>query len=367
VEAAGSRAAGGDPAPDEQLLDVRMCDLGVTLDRPCDPAAVAQVCQELAERGIVFRPHFWVSDDFFTPDDVPGIAIPFYLTHPRLERLERNQHLRGRGGHAVLADAHPAPRGRPRARQRVPDLRQRADRQKLFGPSSAPYPDYYTPRPYSRSFVLHLDSWYAQSHPDEDFAETFAVWLHPRHDWRKRYADWPALQKLEYMDRLMREIAGQEPPVRTRRVVWPLHRIRRTLGQHYARKAKHYGLDYPNFYDSDLRRLFSDAPDHASAMPASRFLEPDPEGRAPNRVRLDGRLPVHDRPGAAGDERPLRRTQPAAREPEDARRLTSWSSDDAHDELPAQRQAHGGAVMKRRVMVLMHHYLVPPRTSRATT
>ena len=26
---------------------------------------------------------------------------------------------------------------------------------------------------------MHLDPWYAQSHPDEDFAETFAVWLTP--------------------------------------------------------------------------------------------------------------------------------------------------------------------------------------------
>jgi hypothetical protein len=270
--------------PDEQLLDVRMCDLGVTLERPWVLRGITQVGEELAARGIAFRPHYWVSDDFFTPDGVPGIAIPFYLAHPRLERLERSRHfdveggtpswfrriLRHEIGHAI---------------DNAYELRQRADRQKLFGPSSAPYPEYYSPRPYSRSFVLHLDSWYAQSHPDEDFAETFAVWLHPRHDWRRRYADWPALRKLEYMDRLMREIATQPQPVRTRRVVWPLHRIRRTLRQHYARKAKHYGLDYPNFYDQDLRRLFSDAPEHASAMPASRFLM---------RVRRDVRRIVAD-------------------------------------------------------------------------
>ncbi|CAN5548133.1 putative zinc-binding metallopeptidase [soil metagenome] len=261
-----------------------MCDLGVTLDRPWLQKRIAQVFQELADRGIVFRPHFWVADDWFTPDGVPGIAIPFYLTHPRLERLERNQLfeveggtpswfmriLRHEVGHAI---------------DNAYELRLRADRQKLFGPSSQPYPDYYTPRPYSRSFVLHLDSWYAQSHPDEDFAETFAVWLHPRRDWRRRYEDWPALRKLDYMDALMRELAGREPVVRTRRVVDPLHRIRRTLRQHYARKAKHYGLEYPNFYDSDLRRLFSDAPEHAANIPASRFLA---------RVRRDVRRIVSD-------------------------------------------------------------------------
>ena len=71
------------------------------------------------------------------------------------------------------------------------------------------YPEFYTPKPYSKSFVLHLDSWYAQSHPDEDFAETFAVWLNPQSDWRARYAGWPALKKLEYMDALMQRARGQ--------------------------------------------------------------------------------------------------------------------------------------------------------------
>ena len=32
--------------------------------------------------------------------------------------------------------------------------------------------------PASRHHVQHLGDWYAQSHPTEDFAETFAVWLH---------------------------------------------------------------------------------------------------------------------------------------------------------------------------------------------
>ena len=78
-----------------------------------------------------------------------------------------------------------------------------------------------------QSFVLHLDSWYAQSHPDEDFAESFAVWLNPQSDWRERYADWPAL-KLG-MDALMRELSGKPPLVRTRRKVEPLHSLRKTL------------------------------------------------------------------------------------------------------------------------------------------
>jgi hypothetical protein len=153
------------------------------------------------------------------------------------------------------------------------NLRRRRKRVKVFGKPSEPYPDFYLPRPYSKSFVLHLDSWYGQSHPDEDFAETFAVWLAPDSDWRTRYADWPALRKLEYMDELMRSIALTRPPVRSRRRVEPLERLRTTLRRHYARKRAHYGLEYPDFYDRDLRRLFSDAEEHRSQMKASRFMQ----------------------------------------------------------------------------------------------
>ena len=151
-------------------------------------------------------------------------------------------------------------------------LRQRRRRQQIFGPSYMEYPEYYTPKPYSKSFVLHLDSWYAQSHPDEDFAETFAVWLNPASDWQARYVDWPALKKLEYMDALMRELAGKPAIVRTKRRVEPLQGIRKTLRAHYDRKRRHYGIDHPHFYDRDLRKLFSDAPEHATNMKAARFI-----------------------------------------------------------------------------------------------
>ena len=151
-------------------------------------------------------------------------------------------------------------------------LQRRRKRQKLFGLSSTAYPEYYTPKPYSRSFVLHLDSWYAQSHPDEDFAETFAVWLDPRSVWSKRYSDWPALKKLELMDELMAQIAGTDPLVTTRRTIDPLSRLRKTLRKHYTEKRQRYGLEYPDFYDGDLRKLFSDAAEHAGNVQAARFL-----------------------------------------------------------------------------------------------
>jgi hypothetical protein len=143
----------------------------------------------------------------------------------------------------------------------------------MFGSSSIPYPEYYTPKPYSKSFVLHLVPSYAQSHPDEDFAETFAVWLTPDAEWRTRYAGTPALRKLEYIEKLMAELAGQRPLNRSLRTVEPLSRHNKTLRAHYARKREHYGLNHPDFYERDLRRLFSDAPEYAKNMSAVRFLQ----------------------------------------------------------------------------------------------
>ena len=151
-------------------------------------------------------------------------------------------------------------------------LRLRKHRRRLFGSSSKEYPEFYDPRPYSKSFVLHLDPWYAQSHPDEDFAETFAVWLTPESNWKTRYAGWRAIRKLEYMDVLMRSLAHKPPLLDRVEEVDPLRRLNRSLRYHYKRKRRHYGVDHPAFYDRDLRKLFSDAPEDAGKMTAAQFL-----------------------------------------------------------------------------------------------
>jgi hypothetical protein len=149
-------------------------------------------------------------------------------------------------------------------------LSDRADWQRVFGKPTR-YPKTYQPKPYSKSFVLHLDTWYAQSHPSEDFAETFAVWLRPRSQWRRRYAGWPALRKLEFVDRLMKEIAGARPVRTTRRRVEPLHSNRMTLREHYQRKHQRYGASHPVLYDRDLQLLFSNHLE-GKTQTASQFL-----------------------------------------------------------------------------------------------
>lgn len=256
---------------DERLLSARLCDLDLRIRGSFLEPLVKQVRRELHERGLALRPHFWLSNEWFTPDGVPGVAIPFYLAHPRLARLEHAQLLEVEGGTPEWCTRilrHEV----GHAIENAYGLRRRRRRIQLFGRSSMKYPEDYAPRPYSKSFVTHLGAGYAQSHPDEDFAETFAVWLTPGSNWRERYAGWKALPKLLYVDELMRSLAGRPPRLRTRREVDPLRSLRQTLGEHYAARRATYGVEEPELYDRDLRRLFSSAPEHAKNPSAARFL-----------------------------------------------------------------------------------------------
>jgi len=252
---------------DELLLKQRLSSLRVGVEGTWLQDCLTALYEELEERGIRMRPHAWISSEWFSPANVPGIAIPFYLTHPRLMKIEKKMMLDVEGGtwsECMAILRHEA----GHAVQHAYQLQRRRRWQQLFGPSSKHYPRYYRPNPASRRYVQHLRLWYAQSHPDEDFAETFAVWLRPRSNWRTRYAGWPALKKLEYVDELMDEIAGKRPPITTRERVDPLHELGETLGDHYRKKQAFYAFKPPKTYDRDLSRLFSADPRHRREQPA---------------------------------------------------------------------------------------------------
>jgi hypothetical protein len=257
--------------PDEKLLLLRLRDLNVRIEGTWIADCIAELYDELAARDIRLRPHVWVSDEWFSPDGVSGFAVPFYLLHPRLIQLERAQLIEVEGGthhECMKILRHEC----GHAIQHGYQLQRRREWQRLFGRSSKKYPEAYRPNPASKRYVQHLRRWYAQSHPDEDFAETFAVWLRSRTDWRRRYAGWHALQKLEYVDRLMEEIAGTVPRARDRRVVDPLRKHNRTLFEHYTDRRAIYSVEYPKTYDDDLLRIFSDDPRHRARPTAASFL-----------------------------------------------------------------------------------------------
>lgn len=256
---------------DVELLDMRICDLGVKLEGTRLEQRIAQLFKELESRDLRFRPHCWLSDEWFTPDGIPGIAIPFYLAHPRLERLERKQMLEVEGGSkasCLRILRHEVGHALDNAYR----LHRRRVWQQVFGKTSQPYPKHYTPKPYSKAYVQHLDMWYAQAHPAEDFAETFAVWLKPRSPWRSQYDGWPALRKLEFVSEIMEEVSHKKPKVVSREHVDPVRTIRKTLREHYDDKKERYGIGHPTFFDRDLLKLFSDAPEHSKKLSAAVFL-----------------------------------------------------------------------------------------------
>ena len=257
---------------DTELLDVRLRDLGVRIEGTWIEECLDDLYGELTRRELVFRPHAWLSTEWFVHDAVPGIAIPFYLAHPRLMALERKKMLEVEGGtrpemmrilRHECGHAFDVAYGLGRGRRW----------RELFGHRSQRYPEQYRPNPASRRYVLHLKLYYAQSHPVEDFAETFAVVIGSRSGgWRKKYAGWPALKKLEYVDELLDRLRGEPPRRRSREKRESLPTLNMTLRRYYEEKRERYAVSYPDMYDSDLRRLFSDDPRHAGNETASHFL-----------------------------------------------------------------------------------------------
>ena len=241
---------------DEQLLDLKVRHLGLKMEGSLVEKCLERLYQELEKKGLKFRPHCWLSDDWFSPDGIPGIAVPFYMAHPRLRRLEQRQMLEVEGGTqswCMRILRHEAGHAVDTAFR----LNRRKSYRNTFGNYNAPYPDSYRPRPQSKNYVRHLEPCYAQSHPSEDFAETFAVWLNPRSGWRKNYAGWKAIRKIEYVDKVMNGLKGQKAKVQSRVKVDPVSRIQKTLREHYEDRQRQYQVKLENTFDLDLKKLFS--------------------------------------------------------------------------------------------------------------
>jgi len=198
-------------APPEvrQLLPVPIRELGLSLERSPVAPLVEKLYAELDANGIHhFRPRCYLSDEWGCPSEEPVIGIPFYLGDPRVARVEAvvndvedereiMMYLRHEAGHAF---------------NYAYELFRTDEWHTLFGSFRRPYRDNFPFVPFSHDYVRHIAGWYAQKHPDEDFAETFAVWLDPDSDWQRRYAGWGAMRKLLYVDRVARE-SGDRPPV----------------------------------------------------------------------------------------------------------------------------------------------------------
>lgn len=252
-----------------QLLGRRISELGLAIGGSRVERLIARLNEELAAHGIAFRPPVYLSDQWGCPDGTPVIGVPFYLADARLERIEAEhagavegdeeamRYLRHEAGHALNYAFR---------------LHEREEFMALFGDYGQPYDEHYRADPLSRDHVRHILGWYAQKHPDEDFAETFAVWLTPDLDWRTEYEGWGALRKVEWVDAMMREIATLSPdvPALTRDDL-PVEAMDWTLAEHYAGDEL-LPIGDARQFDRDLRRVFASGADSPGGEPAAAFL-----------------------------------------------------------------------------------------------
>jgi hypothetical protein len=256
-------------APETQpLLSTRICDLGLTIEGSAVEKFVQQLYRELEQKKILkFRPACYLTDEWGCPSGEPIIGIPFYLARPELAQIEKENndletdreimmYLRHEAGHAFnyAYKLH-----------RTPEWKQ------IFGPYRRPYRENYRPVLFSKDYVRYLPGWYAQKHPDEDFAETFAVWLTPRSGWRKKYRGWGAMAKLRYMERIAREL-GNADPVRKRGTPdITVAEMEMTVGEFYRQSGDQIPL-LDVTQDGDLAAVFNASKKSKGAQPADAFI-----------------------------------------------------------------------------------------------
>jgi len=245
---------------ESDLLQVKICDLPITIAGTWLEECIQTLYKELADKGLNFRPECYLADEWLTPENEPVIGIPFYLAHSTLTKVEKKMMLEAEGdtkawcmkllrheaGHAICYAFK---------------LNEKERWQKMFGSSSKDYGDTYRYQPYSRRFVRHLDGFYAQYHPDEDFVETFAVWLTPDSNWEERYKNWKAFTKIKFVDELMTEIKGQPPLVPKGTKFWNLKSLKITLANFYKKKQVLVEEDFPDFHDRHLTKIFKSLDD----------------------------------------------------------------------------------------------------------
>jgi hypothetical protein len=243
------------PPASAQLLQAKIKDLRLHLAGTRLEKFIAQLHEEMGKAGLSLRPECYLSDQWGCPSGVPVIGIPFYLADPNLLQIEDAlgagaeterdimMYLRHEAGHAF---------------NYAYKLYETDEWRKLFGDFGKPYLDAYKPHPFSRKYVAHLSGWYAQKHPDEDFAETFAVLITPNSNWAERYKGWGALKKLQYVQDVILKVGRTSPPVTLDERDVDVTEMEETVLDHYRQRALEEKIDLSigEQLDQDLIALF---------------------------------------------------------------------------------------------------------------
>jgi hypothetical protein len=265
-----------------EVLSRRICDFDLAIEGRRLGRVVERFQGELRLRGMTrLAPRFYLTDEWGVPEGTVAIGIPFYLADATLIDVQRSRGLlvEGEGDEDVLRYL----------RHEMGHVVNYAWRlyateewTRLFGPMSRPYVEDFAVKPFSPDYVRHLPGGYAQKHPDEDWAETFAVWLTPGLDWRAVYADSAgALAKLEYCERTMAALLERDPEIVDTQIDYEAKDIRLTLQEFYD--SVELGEErVPRSLDGDLLAIFARARERALAEGKS---EEAPSGDAAGLLR----------------------------------------------------------------------------------
>jgi hypothetical protein len=242
------------PPEVQEILTKPIRELGLKLEGSVIERMVQQLYRELDAKGLhKFRPLVYLTDEWGCPSGEPVIGVPFYLADPKLMRLEKEMndiedqreimmYLRHEAGHAI---------------NYAYELYKTPEWREMFGPFRRPYRDFYKPVAFSRQYVRHMAGWYAQKHPDEDFAETFAVWLTPRSNWRKKYKGWGAMKKLHYVDRLVKKFGDVEPLKPQGHTDITVEEMESTVAEFYDTRMTEQPAPADLALDTDLQDIFN--------------------------------------------------------------------------------------------------------------
>jgi hypothetical protein len=248
-------------------------DLGLTITGTALEPVLEGFEKEIAAAGITkIRPRFYLSTEWGVPYESTAIAIPFYLAKPELTILQAEQacHVEGSGPKDILKYLR---HEMGHVVNYAYKLYERREWRQLFGDFDKPYEEEYRPRPFSREFVHHLPGWYAQKHPDEDFAETFAVWMTPGMDWRKEFAKWPgALRKLEYVARTMAELVDKDPLITTVDFDEDVASMSMSLEQYYQGRTSGTPSERPAELEQMLHGIFGESDPGPVRLAASDLI-----------------------------------------------------------------------------------------------
>lgn len=257
---------------DHELLDLRFCDLELKIEGSRIEPVIHTLYSELEQKKLMFKPHVWISEDWFAIDGIPGIAVPFYILHKKLSQLCKKMQLEDEGYNkkdAIKLLRHEAGHAIDNAYK----LRLSRQRQKLFGFSKTSYPETYAPQFESSNYVTHLNPWYAQAHPDEDWAESFAIWLTPNSNWKKIYTGTVAIKKLEFIDQLMKTIENKQPLVQKLNQPGDISISRRKLKTFFTNKSESLNSDHNLNLLPMLNFIFSIEKKHKQLKRADKFIK----------------------------------------------------------------------------------------------